>query len=504
MISPQPGRTPDLTYELEFKNIHKKFGDLWACKNISLKIKKNSIHALIGENGAGKSTLLKILFGFYYPDQGEIVFQQQALQSMNPDLALKMGLGMVQQHFTLSPEMSVLDHLILTRPPGSVFLSRPKILNKFEMLAGQWELKVPFLKKVGELSVGEQQKVELLGLLIQNVSVFIFDEPTAVLSPEDSEIFFQQILKLKNAGKTIILVTHKLKEVLKWCDEYSLLSQGQMVQSGPTNLENFDSLSAKLLKNVKIDRAESLCSDLDTRPLLTYKREFSKSGDLKFQIFAGQIVGVCGVEGNGQEEILTDLVESNRNMALTWKKISIQSLNNDQRRDLGIGYLPSDRLKQGLILSADVIENALLADDRSWNFFSFGFLRRKNVREFLKKIFYEFQIVPANWKLPLSSFSGGNQQKFLVAKELQKKIQLLVAPHPTRGVDLQSAEKIHSSFYDFKNAGGSVLVISSDLEELMKLSNRILVIFNRQIVGELKNPDWDEKKLGRLMSGGVK
>ncbi len=518
---------------LEFRSICKSFDGVPANDRVSFSIRAGTIHALIGENGAGKSTLMKILFGLYKADSGEILLKGKPVNFKSSIEAKASGLGMVHQHFMLAGPISALDHIILDQKANTEsarglrhwlsVLPRKKILKKIESVAQQFNMPVPWEEKVENLPVGIQQRLEILKLLFNEAEILILDEPTAVLTPQEIEGFFTQLRALKAAGKTIIIITHKLKEVQALADDFSVLRQGQLVHSSSLQGQTLASLGELMIgrqpkvfnKNftsVKKTETNSVPQVVNNSAVLKINQlSYQERGRIwldgvSLQIGAGEIVGLAGVESNGQSQLLDLLF---RPRELSGKKSGqIQILNketlvfsNTQIRALGVNYFPEDRLKQALLLEGDAKENFLLGQQWRKKFSRFGWLRWKNLQNEAGQMMNKNDVRPLDLHLALGRFSGGNQQKFVVGRELSQIPKLLIAAQPTRGVDIGAIESIHGEILKQKEAGGSVFLISSDLEEIIRLSDRIYVIFRGRIVAELQASEYDEKKIGAFMGG---
>jgi general nucleoside transport system ATP-binding protein len=488
---------------IEFKYITKRFGDLTANYNISFSVKKNSVHCLVGENGAGKSTLMKILFGIYKPDSGIIKINNIEQAFKSPLDAINSGIGMLHQHFMLIEDFTVLENVIL----GSEISSKYKIdfewskkkLNEFIV---KYNLGLSLDKKVSELSISEQQKIEILKLLYRNSEIIIFDEPTAVLSPIEVTEFFKIIEKFKSEGKTIILITHKLNEVKEIADYVTVLRRGEVVYKTEKENLDIDILSRAILGdvviNTEIKKENSIKSQAETFIDFT-DVSFKKDGsnvlnNLNLKIDKGEIYGICGVEGNGQNEIV-DLI-------LGIEKKYSGKINRISNK---ISLVPDDRLKKGMIKEFTIGENIILKKK------SCQLISNKLLNNITTEVIDKFDVrVPENSVL-MKSMSGGNQQKVIFAREIELENDIMVFSHPTRGVDINATSFIHSKIIEQRNLGKAVLLISSDLDELLSLSDRIGVLFKGKIIkefsGDLLNvKDGDKMKnllerIGKLMIG---
>lgn len=513
---------------LKFENISKTFGANIANNKVSFSIERGTIHALIGENGAGKSTAMKILFGLYQKDSGQIFLNEKPVNLKSPLEAKAHGLGMVHQHFMLAGSMTALDHFFLDEKmenrnfwkslwPFFKILPRFRLRQEVTALAGKYQMPVPWDEQVQNLSVGFQQRLEILKILRNQAEILILDEPTAVLTPQESEALFIQLRELKHFGKTIIIITHKLKEVMALADEVTVFRQGRVVahrqisKTNPTalaelmvgrNLTPFPPISP-VADEGKNSKALFQVQDLSTRR----KTGKNQLQNLSFSIKSGQILGVAGIEGNGQSELIRILLnpkkfKTNLSGNILWNEKSILNQTAQNLRDRGLSFFPEDRLEQAALIRSSMKENFILGLHRSSIFNKMGWLRSAKIHHVTEQEMTNFDVRPVLPDAPFRSFSGGNQQKLIVARELFRKPQLLIAAQPTRGVDIGAIERVHLEILQLRNQGGSVLLISSDLDELLKLSDEIMVFFEGKIVGSLPRSQFDEKILGQWMLSG--
>lgn len=500
---------------LDFKNVTKSFGQFKANDNISFSVEKNSIHAIVGENGAGKSTLMKILFGLYRMDSGQIFFNGKSIKLKSPVDAKKSGIGMVHQHFMLSEKIPALDHFIVDEVTEGLFsifkpLNRHKLIDELEVFSRQFNMPIPWNENIENLSVGIQQRIEILKLLRNNSELLILDEPTAVLTPQEIELFFDQLADLKSKGKTIIIITHKIKEVLTISDQVTVLRQGKVICTEKTSALSFEKIS-ELMIGKKIVFSEFQKQPVEKAPVIEFKNlnfrnKNRRLQDISFKVNASEIVGIAGVEGNGQSEIYSLLTLPSEFKGRVTGNInffnqSLFNLNFNQLKELGFGYFPEDRLHQGIIPQWNVAENLLLGQQRKNLFSKLGFLKWKFINQLTQKTLQSFKVFPDDYLKRMGDFSGGNQQKFVVARELEQNPKFLVAAHPTRGVDIGAIESIHENLILQKKKGTALLLISSELEELMKLSDRILVMFDGKIAKEFSFEEFNEKAIGQYMLG---
>lgn len=498
---------------LEFKDVSKAFGLVKANHQVSFQVPLGTVHALVGENGAGKSTIMNILFGLYQKDSGQIFLRGRELEVNSPLEAKKKGIGMVHQHFMLAGPLTAVDHIFLDEASGTRGLSLFRALDRkaklweLHELSKKYQMPVPWERPVSELSVGFQQRIEILKLLYHQADILIFDEPTAVLTPQETATLFSQLRELKNAGKTILLITHKLKEVMSLADDVTVFSRGTAVAARKVSETNPVEISELMIgRKLKKPPAPTVAPSPDIHFEI---RDVSigKLRNLNLRIHHSEIVGIAGVEGNGQSELIELLLNpgkfSNLTGGLFWKGQSILKKSAFELRQDGFSYFPEDRLRQGALLPLDLENNFILGQHRSPSFQKGGWLDWKRIRKTTERALRDYDIRPPNPLLAFQNLSGGNQQKLVVARELFKKPSFLLAAQPTRGVDIGAIERIHSEIQKIRDSKGSVLLISSELDELMELSDRIAVLFRGQIVGELHRSQFDESLLGRWMTGAL-
>lgn len=491
---------------IEFRNVSKIYGSLRANNALSFFVRPNTIHAIVGENGAGKSTAMKLLFGIEQPDEGEIFVHGELQNMTSPVQARDLGLGMVQQHFILAQEHTALENVIFseTRKPWS-WLHRKNKKQEYQKLAQSVGFKIPWDSKISDLSVGEQQRVEILKVLQQKADILILDEPTAVLTPQEVKDFFIQVRQLRDEGKTIILITHKLKEVLALCDAVTVIRQGQTVGTWPITETSQDHL-AEMMVGRKIQwhrRDLHIQRVLQNQPCL----EILNSPGLDLKISPGEIVGIAGVEGNGQSEVIQMILNpkfwtSGQKAQIRWHGQDVSSCGSIQIREKSVGVLPEDRLRVGAVKELTAMENFILGYESDPEFCSsMGFMKWNLIHQLAEKSFQQFDVRPVRTDLAFKSFSGGNQQKIVVARELHRRPEFILSAQPTRGVDIGAIEFIHEQLLLAQERGAGILLISSELDELLKLSTRILVLYNHKFVLELQRTEFDEVHLGRAMGG---
>ncbi|MGO4371517.1 ABC transporter ATP-binding protein [Paenibacillus sp. MCAF20] len=498
-------------YSVEMQQIVKRFGSVVANDNVDFYAKPGEIHALLGENGAGKSTMMCMLSGVYRPTSGEILIHGEKARIRSPKDAMKLGVGMVFQNFRLVQPLTAAENIILGEK--SSFWRGAKWLRdkqeEIEGIADRFGLAFPVDRPIWQLSVGEQQRVEIVKTLYRGASLIILDEPTSVLTPGEAEQLFETLQHMKREGKTVILTTHKLKEVMAVSDHISVMRKGKMIHSMAKSETNERDL-AKLMVGKEIGEARPLAPRQPGKPLLTVQQVdvFADHGRKTLDGFTlhvneGEIVGVAGVAGNGQKE-LAEVLTGLR----SWKRGTIhfngEALKNGSVKgaiEAGIAHVPENRMKSGLAGSLGVVDNLLFKSYRSEERSRFGFLRTGHNREWSQSLVEQFDVKTPNLDTPVQQLSGGNQQKLLLAREVHQQPLLMVAVHPTQGLDVGATEGVHRLLTDMRGEGKSVLLISEDLDEVMQLSDRILVIYNGQIVGELPRSEANRETIGMYMAG---
>lgn len=512
---------------IEFKKVSKRFGNFYANRELSFKVQSGTIHGLIGENGAGKSTAMKILFGLQTATEGEIFYLGKKIQFSSSVQAMKAGIGMVHQHFMLAGPETVLDNIMLGHEVLSFgfWLNRTQVKKELHQISEHYGL--GFKKwdaKITELSVGEQQKVEIIKLLYQKSNVLILDEPTAVLTPQEIQTLFVNLRKLKEEGKTIIIISHKLKEILELTDEVTVMRKGEGVGTLPTQQATEDIL-AEMMVGRKVSFTyegirKMLANTESLRPLLKVRDLSVPSSEplshVSFEVKPGEIVGVGGVQGNGQSTLLKFLTnpysfEVHSKIKVSGRyEIHGQHANYDRPEELrkrGVGWVPEDRHLEGLLLQENLVENFLLGQQHdpryTWNQFGIDWLNRKAVRATLENKIHELDIRPVDTRTLTEKMSGGNQQKLLLARALDPKPTLLFIAHPTRGVDVGAIEKIHDLMMYERNQGRGILLFSSELDELIDLADRTLIFYEGKIQGEFHRRNYDAWEMGRVMGGGL-
>ena len=494
-----------------FNQITKRFGSVLANQEVTFSVEKGTIHGVVGENGAGKSTIMKILYGIYSPDSGTVYFKGEAKKIRDPETAISLGIGMVHQHFMLVPTLTVWENIILGREPSLWTLNKKEILNKLELLKSSYGFHVDLEAKIETLAVGQQQQVEILKLLYREADILILDEPTAVLSPQEIEALFEKLKRLKANHKTIVIITHKLKEILNLTDFVTVMRQGSAIETLPTEGLNESTLAEKIIGRKRIPLAtfkkkspqETVLSVEDVSLQNTQGVSLNK---ISFQINRGELVGIAGIEGNGQQELIEILAHVRKDYQGT-VRLNKKELNDFSTYDLrqqGFSLIPPDRHQEGVVLSFSIAENSILGHHREKNLKRGPFLSENKIETLASRLIESFDVRPKDPKLPLSALSGGNQQKLVVARETLRPISFLLAAHPTRGIDIGAIDFIHEHFLKLKAEGAAILLVSSELDEILKLSDRILVMYQGALVAEVEKEKATESQLGLWMTSGVK
>lgn len=466
-----------MNLRLELRDLHKSYGTCVANQGLNLKVKRGSIHALVGENGAGKSTAMKILFGLESRDSGEILIDGSAAPIHSPADAVRFGIGMVHQHFMFSERDTALENLCLLEELISpyVLVSRDKVKEKYSSLAARYGIDLGSRASLRSYPVGIQQRFEILKLLIQNSDILIFDEPTAVLSPQEKDRFFEDLRELKKSGKTIIIITHKLKEIKFISDQLTVIRAGQTVESADT-----EQVTEQWIADRMVGRAVSL-SGLERQNYVGDIQSLSTSVfGTEVELRTGEILGVAGVEGNGQHE----LIEAFKAFARSQK--------------LKVGIIPQDRHHEGLLMHMSAWENIMLGDSsQSW------FNPKREIALAARKM-SSTDVVPANPELDAGAFSGGNQQKLIFSREFGKNPDLWLIEQPTRGVDVGAIELIHEKLLELRKQGVPILLISSELDELTALSDRLIVLSQKKVVASFERASFNESSIGLAMGGAAR
>ena len=507
------GNTP---YAIEMVNITKRFPGIIANDNVTLQLKAGEIHALLGENGAGKSTLMSVLFGLYQAEEGVIKKNGEVVKINNPNDANALGIGMVHQHFKLVECFSVLDNIILgVEDTKNGILQRQQARKKVMDLSQKYGLLVNPDAIIEDISVGMQQRTEILKMLYRDNEILIFDEPTAVLTPQEIEELLQIMKNLAAEGKSILFISHKLNEIMAVADRCSVLRKGKYIGTVDIATTTKDELSRMMVGRdvefaVQKEPAKPTDVILDVKNMTVASKVHKNNAvkDVSFQVRAGEIVCIAGIDGNGQSELvyglsgLEPLVSGN--ISLCGKDITDAPIR--KRSLMGMSHIPEDRHKHGLVLDYTLEDNLILQRYFEPEFTTkLGFMRRKNIRTFAERLIEQYDVRSGQGPITISrSMSGGNQQKAIIAREIDKDPQLLIAVQPTRGLDVGAIEYIHKQIVAQRDAGKAVLLVSLELDEVMTVSDRILVMYESEIVGELDPKTTTVEELGLYMAGAKK
>ena len=492
------------------RGIVKQYPLVRAIDGADFTVEQGEIHSLLGENGAGKSTLMKILYGMTTPTAGEVRVFGKPVAITRPAQAIALGIGMVHQHFMLTPVMTVAENVVIgSEPVRGVFFDRKKAEAQVAAMIDEYNFHISATAKVETLSVGEQQRVEILKALYRGADLLILDEPTAVLTPQEVEDLCRVMRQLKAAGKSIIIITHKLKETMEIADRVSVLRQGKMIESGvPVAGTNMNELAQMMVgRDVELSvtrRAEQVGEEnFSVRGLSLTERGVPILRDVCLSLRKGEILGIAGIEGNGQTELIEVLTGLRRPDHMELFKDG-QPLSGNAAAFLaaGVGHVPEDRMTRGLVLEMSIEDNLILGYHRRPAFARRGLRLASAIRRFAEQERTEFAIKAPNVQERCSALSGGNQQKVVIARVFSENPDVIIVAQPTRGVDVGAMEYIHHRLLDLRDGGKSILLISADLDEVRSLSDRLAVIYGGRIVAEGKPDTWSDMEIGLLMTGG--
>lgn len=501
---------PDTLLAVEMRAITKRFPSVVANDNASLSVRRGEIHALLGENGAGKTTLMNVLYGLYQPDAGQIYVRGEQVAVHGPHTAIALGIGMVHQHFMLVPVLSVVENVILGLPPGrGPALDLAAASQKLAGLAEQTGLAVDPAAKVWQLPVGVQQRVEILKFLYRGADILILDEPTAVLTPEETTRFFGVLKQLQARGVTIILITHKLKEVMAVSDRVTVMRAGRPVATVVTRDTTPAALAQMMVGRpvlFQVDKGDAAAGPvvLEARDLrVRNDRKSLALAGLSLLLRAGEILGLAGVSGNGQEELAEVLAGVRRVEAGEIYLAGVRQAALQPRKLIegGVAQVPADRLAAGAIAGFNVAENAVLPNYYRRPFARFGILNWRGIREFGTRLIKNYDIRGASASTAAAWLSGGNLQKLILARQIGLGARVLIAVQPTRGLDVGATEFVHRQLIAERERGVAILLISTDLDEILSLSDRVAVMYEGRINGELDQPPFDVNRLALLMAG---
>jgi simple sugar transport system ATP-binding protein len=492
--------------------ITKQFPGVLANDHVDLELREGEVHALLGENGAGKSTLMNILYGLYHPDEGEMHLKGKKVSFSSAKDAIQSGIGMVHQHFMLIPVMTVAENIVLAEEPtyGGVMLDFGEARKRVRELSERFGLAVDPDARIQDITVAQQQRVEILKALYRGAEILVLDEPTAVLTPQESQELFAIIASLRSQGKSIIFISHKLHEVLEVADRITVLRRGKKIDTVPKEGATEESLARMMVGRevlLRVEKPPAKPSDtlLEVEDLHVFdERGLEKVAGVSFRVRAGEIVGIAGVDGNGQTELIDALTGLRRPASGTVTvagRAYGPSSTPREMLDAGVGHIPEDRQRRGLVLEFSIAENIALHDyalepDSRW-----GWLYPARLVERARKLIADFDIRGGGPKTRAGGLSGGNQQKVIVAREVARNPKVLIAAQPTRGLDVGAIEYVHRRLVAERDEGRAILLVSLELDEVLSLSDRILVMFEGRIVGEYP-PDVTEEELGIAMTGG--
>ncbi|WP_157729527.1 ABC transporter ATP-binding protein [Tumebacillus algifaecis] len=497
---------------VEMLGITKRFAGFTANDNINLVVQKGEIHALLGENGAGKSTLMNILFGLYQPDAGEIRIREQAVKITDPNMANELGIGMVHQHFMLVDKFTVTENIILgAEPKKGAKIDIKKAERDVQELSDRYGLKVDPSAKISDISVGMQQRVEILKTLYRGAEIIIFDEPTAVLTPQEIKELMEIMQSLVAEGKSIIFITHKLKEIMAAANRCTIIRRGKQIDSVAIKDTSVDDLAAKMVGRhvtFEVHKQPAVPKQpvLEVQDLIVAgNRGVDALRGLNLEVRAGEILGVAGIEGNGQSELI-EAITGLRKVKSGTVKLNGKEMQNRRPREIvesGVGHIPEDRHKRGLVLDYSIGENMVLQTYYKSPFAKNKVLRYNAIYEYARKLIQQFDVRTPNEYTEARALSGGNQQKGIIAREVDRNPDLLIAAQPTRGLDVGAIEFIHQKLIEQRDAGKAVLLLSLELDEILNVSDRIAVIYEGQIVGVVDPQQTNHDELGLMMAGGA-
>lgn len=497
---------------IEMKGVTKEYPLVRALDQVDFSVRKGEIHSLLGENGAGKSTLMKVLYGMCQADEGEILINGRPVAIDNPRQAIDLGIGMVHQHFMLTPVMTVAENVEIGMESGKgIFFDSRAAIAKVDQVIDRYGFNISAKAKVEDLSVGEQQRVEILKAIYRGADILILDEPTAVLTPQEVVELFKIMEDLKAAGKSIIIITHKLEETIAIADRVSVLRDGQMIDSGIPVANTTPKDLAKLMVGRDVElgivrRSENIGGEyLRVKDLNLSKDQTPILSNINLSICRGEILGIAGIEGNGQTELIEVLTGLRTPDTMTLEKDG-QVIKGGAREFIGhgIGHIPEDRMTRGLIMEMSLAENIILGYHKKAEFTKKGIFKANKVLDYAKERLEEYNIKAPSVNEKCGALSGGNQQKVVISRVFSQDPDLIIVAQPTRGVDIGSIEYIHKKLLDLRDEGKAILLISADLDEVRCLSDRLAVIYGGEMVAQGQPDDFDEIELGLYMTGSIK
>ena len=492
------------------KGITKRFGKTLANDHTDLRLYQGEIHALLGENGAGKSTLMNILLGIYKPNSGEIFYKGKKVSVKNPKDAAELGIGMVHQHFELIPTLSVAENIFLGIGRCSFLLNKTKMEETIRGYSEKFGLTVDPAAKVWQLSVGEQQRVEIMKLLCRDSEIMILDEPSAVLTPQESREMFKTLRKMANDGKTVIFISHKMNEVMEHSDRITVLKGGKVEDEMLAEDATIERLTKAVIGSRTLDKTERKPIKENCELLLEVEGLYANNDkglvaleDISLNLHCGEIFAIAGVAGNGQRELAEVLAGLRKPTSgrIRMNCRDITKASAKQRISSGISFIPEDRLKMGLIPAMNMKQNAILKKFKEPKFSTAGILRHKSIKAITEQHVEDHDIKNGGIDLPVAMMSGGNQQKLLVAREIHCEPVLIIAAYPVRGLDIGAAEAINNILLEQSNKGACVLLISEELDEIFEMSDRVAVLCDGKLMGIRNTSETDYEEIGRMMSG---
>lgn len=495
---------------LEMKNISKTFGSVVANENVNFSVEKGEIHAILGENGAGKSTLMNILYGMYQQTSGDVFINGEKIITHSPKDAIQKGIGMVHQHFMLIPTLTVIENVILGYENDKL-LDLNKSVEKFVKMAKEYNMEIDPFEKVSNLSVGKQQRLEILKALYRNAKILILDEPTAVLTPSEARDLFKVMRELSKKGHTIIFISHKLNEIMEICDRLTVLRLGKveatMNISDVTSKEHLAKLMVGQGVSLTIEKSDHNIGEnvLKIKNLNYYSHKKVKTlTDINLTVSSGEILGVCGVDGNGQSELVKCITGYNRkrkdgSILINQKEVINQRVKNILKQK--VSHIPEDRQVMGIVSDMNLVENYMIMCYDEENNSKFGFINYKKLKEKTKEICEKYNVRTSGILAKISTLSGGNQQKLVVGREFERNPKLLIAVHPDRGLDIGATKFIQNEIITQRDKGAAVLLVSAELDEILELSDRIIVMYDGKIIDTCDAKKATKESLGMLMAG---
>jgi simple sugar transport system ATP-binding protein len=502
---------PERSLVLEMRHITKRFPGIVANDDIAFDLREGEVHALLGENGAGKSTLMNILYGLYHPDEGEILIKGKPVQLGSPSAAIDAGVGMVHQHFMLIPVMTVAENIVLAQEPttAGVFLDIAEAERRVREISDRYGLAVDPHARIDQITVGQQQRVEILKALYREADILVLDEPTAVLTPQEAKELFEVVRSLTERGKSIIFISHKLKEVLEIADRITVLRRGKLIETLPAEGATEAGLARRMVGREVLLRVAKTPSH-PAEPLLEVEdlcvvddRGIEKVRGVSFAVRAGEIVGIAGIDGNGQTELIDAMTGLcpvvSGTVRVGGRDVTTETAHG--HLEAGLGHIPEDRQRRGLVLEYSIAENLALHDYRSAPASRFGWLFPRRLFERARALIREFDVRGGGPATRAGGLSGGNQQKVVLAREIDRDPKVLIAAQPTRGLDVGAIEFVHRRLIEERDEGRAILLVSLELDEVLSLSDRVLVMYEGEFAGEFP-PSTSEEELGIAMTGG--